>query len=1301
MISPSLYCYGCGQPLDPQKGDYCPRCGYFSSPGKEALFLQALSTYLRSLLANGGGVLTLAQVERLARANLLNINPRLLRDLRPLLTPERVQLSLPALLTAIEQRQHALRQEQSPQAGAYLVPAVGSFPLNVPGSAFSHPGETVNGPLLSTPSATPPPFVPMTPVVGSPRPMQAPAPAVPRANAWKAFLNSRIMLVVSLMAFLVLIFTLMLNLAVQREPWLAWLVTAGAQVFFGVAAVRIKRSFPQVARVYALVFLLLIPLYVVPGRITTGNTSGLVAFAALYSTFAYGAFAIYQGFSPFAYLGLTSLLIALPATAYALFAGESVRWWPALFVLLALVLLISLPRTARRPSRLAMWFDGPGVVLRTPMRIYTLIIVISCTSVLALIFCLVFLLASISAAIHITFLPDTATRVSLFVAVLLLSLWQLVYLHLGSPARQHYLAGPLLFALCVLAGVFLLPPASWGTGYACALAGLGLLFSGANRWPLKQPRRFFKQGPHLDILALFALPWIPLLNASWVPHALFSGSLTSSASLLRVNWLAGLTILLAALLCAVIAAERGLQNVAPAPATKTNSWPWLFLLSGVLLNWAYGALMLPLSLARFGGVSAFVWSLALLALVLTCVAFVVRQRHALLAGPLDVLAFCEALLAGFLASQQQSMQGTLILAGFAALFYLVLLFQRRFFVLFLPLLLALLALPGLTAQPRALYLAALLLPLAAAVIRRLRLPALDTLWRERVPATWNKPPLAWLKGPRQHWLPGWEWPLLVFALPGGLLALKAEPLLLTTLGQTWNMHFPFSAAPVLLALAWYLCAALANAKWWLPGTLVFALISVLYPGNSFWGLALIAPLLTLTGLLVGKLADQGWATPLYVTGAFTSLVVGLESGLLSGSYTLAGISVSASVLVALILLGYAALSYLASLLSRRAFTSWVGLLFALWGLWAGRDVALLAPCLGLLAGLGAMLMAKRSLLRWQWYGIALAAALIAGLSASQFSGPALLLFTCLASAAMLRERRPELLFLAFGLGCWTIVRWLAPADLAWQFLAGDLLCLLALTSQFTWHELQAVGRISRNPLFPARLLGLGGQGLLVVLAMIWGGPFTPAPLNQMGVVALLVLAAMLVWSGYLQYAPEIRRLCFYGAGLLITLLIPWESVIIFRPSPSLDLLLLAPSGYLTIIAPWLMREQRWPALRSTGRAAAIVGALGLLVPACTLSLLNPPEQQWLSILLILAVSLGLFFLGLISHTSLFTYTGAALVVIGSIRGLFYVVNGQENGFHSFLIWAAMSVAIALLVLTALLFMRPAKKSEATQPPGYR
>lgn len=1299
MNIPSQSCYGCGQPLEPLKGEYCPHCGYFYSERRETIFLRELSAYLRFLQLNGGDGLTLERIDRLGRAHLLNIHPQLLRDLHPLLTPERSHLDLPALLAAIRQRQDLLLRSQQPQLSAPPAPGVSALTPGRSESFAPRAGEVTNGWPLAAASAASRSFVPVTPM---PQPMQAAAPTAPRVNAWKAFLNSRIMLVVSLMAFLVLIFTLMLNITVQREPWLAGLVTAGAQVFFGLAAVRIKRSFPQVARIYSLVFLLLIPLYIVPGRITTGNMSGLVAFAALYSAFAYGAFAIYQGFSPFAYLGLTSLLIALPATSYAFFGNASVRWWPALLVLLALALLISLPRSTARPARLERWFSGPGVVLRTPMRIYMLLIVIGCTGVLALLFGLVFLLAPIATIVHATFLPDSITRVSLFVAVLLLSIWQLAYLGLSRPARPHYLAGPLLFALCVLVGIFMLPPALWGPAYACALTCLGLLFYAANRWPQMQPRRFFKQGLHLDVLALLALPCVPLLNAPGVPYVLLSGSQASAANVMQVDWLAGLLILLAALLSAAIAAEHSFQSRSSTLPRKTNAWPWLFLLSGALLNWAYGAVMFPLTLAQSGGNSAFVWGLVLLALGLTCLAVVVRQRaYLLLVAPLDVLAFCEALLVGYLASRQQGIAGALALAGFAAFFYLILLFQRRFSVLCLPFFLALLALPGLHAQSGALYLAALSLPLAALIIRRANLPTLDAMWRERFPASWKRVPLTWVKGPYQRALPGWEWPLLVFGLLCGLIALTFNPWQLITLGQTWNIHLPFAATPLLLALVWYLWAALARTTWWLPGSLVFAFISVLSPGNSFWALAALAPLLMLSGLLSGKLADQGWAMPFYITGAFTSLVVGLESGLLSGSYALAGMEVSASTLVALILLGYAGLSYLVSLLNRRAFTGWVGLFFALWSLWAGRDSILLTLITGVVAALGAILTTKRPLLRGQWYSIALAAALLAGLSASSFSGPVLLVFTILASVVMMRERRPEVLFLAFGLACWTIVRWLAPAGLLWQFLAGDLLCLLTLASQFVWRTLPPVGLMARNPVLLARLLGLGGQMLLVLLAVNWGGPSAPAPLNQMGVVALLVLAVMLAWVGVLQYRPEMRRLCFYGAGLLITLLIPWESAIIFRPPPSLDLLLLAPSGYLTIIAPWLMREQRRPALRYTGRTAAIVGALGLLVPACTLSLLDSPEQQWFSILLLLAVSLGLFFLGLTSHTNLFTYTGAALVVIGSIRGLFYVVNSQENGFHSLLIWAAMIIAIALLVITSLLFMRPAKKLAANPPPDYR
>src|SRR5581483_3291349 len=74
---------------------------------------------------------------------------------------------------------------------------------------------------------------------------------------------------------------------------------------------------------------------------------------------------------------------------------------------------------------------------------------------------------------------------------------------------------------------------------------------------------------------------------------------------------------------------------------------------------------------------------------------------------------------------------------------------------------------------------------------------------------------------------------------------------------------------------WYIAAALARVKWWLVVAACFAAAALLMPGNSFWILAWLAPVLAIVAFAISRLAGRVWAIPLYITSILAEVMASI------------------------------------------------------------------------------------------------------------------------------------------------------------------------------------------------------------------------------------------------------------------------------------------------------------------------------------------------------------------------------------------------------------------------------------------
>ncbi len=410
-----------------------------------------------------------------------------------------------------------------------------------------------------------------------------------------------------------------------------------------------------------------------------------------------------------------------------------------------------------------------------------------------------------------------------------------------------------------------------------------------------------------------------------------------------------------------------------------------------------------------------------------------------------------------------------------------------------------------------------------------------------------------------------------------------------------------------------------------------------------------------------------YALPFYATTVAAAVLTGVY-GTLGGVYHPFYGAIPDAMLV------YAVVAFGVVLFENRPGWSWLAAGFAVWGmLLATQTTAYYVVGIGIGMGMVGLLVGRfvkhplvnagesafrgataRFTWSWPWYGTALVAALLLGswrsLPLEQpgvgFIELSLLAFTALALLIMLVERTPELLVFPVGLAAWAIG--LSHGEV-WQLMvAYSLLCVLTFASQFTWQVIPPAATNWLPPTWLHRLLALGGQAC-VVLAIIAQGGFSEnaRPLVHVGAGALLILALLLFWHGRLQNTHAYRRYSYYGAGLLLSLVLPWE-LIAFRQT-SLDLLALGPASYLAIIAPLLMRDESLPEHLRTGQAAAVLGAALLLLPTLWLSF---NDNNLLPTLILAGEAMALLLLGIGTRLRIFVLSGAGLVIVAILHSLF-------------------------------------------------
>ena len=463
----------------------------------------------------------------------------------------------------------------------------------------------------------------------------------------------------------------------------------------------------------------------------------------------------------------------------------------------------------------------------------------------------------------------------------------------------------------------------------------------------------------------------------------------------------------------------------------------------------------------------------------------------------------------------------------------------------------------------------------------------------------------------------------------------------------------------------------------------------------------------------------------FLTYALPFYATALAAAVLTGVYgTVANINSPFYGAVPDALLIYALVAFAVLVFERQPVWLWLVASFAIWGTLLALEltayylsgIGLVMALLGLVIGVVSKRMISTSAISksleplrqftwsWPWYVTALVAVVSIGLwnsllfkqPVAGFIGYSMLGFTIIALVIMFVERVPELLVFPAGLAAWTIWLWeKPPLDLVPLMIAYSLLCLVVFATQFTWRIIPPNSRWLPSAI-PHAMLGLGGQTIVVLSIIGQGGlsSYGPVQLAHVGAGALLELALLLFWYGYLhtgivasanisvndtqkslnslQQAKVLQQWCYYVAGLLCSLVISWELSAFGQTR--LDILLLAPASYLSVVAPFVMRDKTLPRRHWAGQVVASSGALLLLLPALWFSF---SDSNLLPTLVLIGESLALLLLGIATRIRIFILSSAALLIVGALRALFLSTPPSL---------ALMVLGVMLVVIATALFL---------------
>ncbi len=883
---PPRLCRLCRQPLPAEMRGSCPACGYPADPLQEQHLLETVLPVLHPLARAG---MAMVPVGGLAQLTL----PALLL-LRREAQYGRARLSLAQLIDAYARRLGEVRQltaarqqrvASAPPARAAAPAGMRSPLMGVPShaTAFGAPPRTAvssGGARSGQPAA-------LVRTSGAPTGSSAAsAPPVclpPRRSPvaiLRPLIESPTALMVALGTFLLVIAILVLPFAFRGSP-LPLPVTAGAQAFFALMVVVTSRStrFREFTGIYATFFAITVPLLALDlfqGALIT-NFWWLVTLAALYAAATYGALAVYQRFSPFAILAAVALIIACITLVIAVTADP--HWVTGVLLVLALVQLEALPHVgAGRPSPLERLFATSWEVLRPAMAFSSQLLAFGIIGIYGLL-TLFLLLAGLwspvgSGAILLLSLLSLLTPGTALVALLLALVWLIRY-----TGRRQWREGHHAIALH-LVPCALLPSYAYGAGLplvgqpglqlltGLALLALALFYEASARlapewfWLYLRPDRAlrFLRLALLVLLPLWLVPgiWLDLLKTATLgnlPILAPSPLLVTDGGVLVVG-----------------AALAGMMLLAPAPEVNAAGRhetvqlsPWWLLLVGLLVIWGYAAIGMGLN--WLGTLS--LWWLLLLASLLITFNWGVRRRFGVRwSAPGDLLTLAVVALVVAMAVMLASYPGAsdagageLALLVVSLGLYGVLLAQRRSLWLFLPWLSALLWAEHVSSA-RALLVAGLLLPIVAAVVRRM-MPAPQV---HQQPAVHSR---ELLNTPWQ-----WDWPLSTLALMSGLVLVLSPILSQAALSISPTLFWPPAVSEALvLAICWYLAALLGRDRSWVWPAALFALIALLQANQAFWVLSVVAAGTGLVGSLVSRLPGRRWAVPWYVVAAISMSLV--------------------------------------------------------------------------------------------------------------------------------------------------------------------------------------------------------------------------------------------------------------------------------------------------------------------------------------------------------------------------------------------------------------------------------------------
>lgn len=809
MFMPSLsYCDCCGlQNSSTQTRTYCPRCGYPVDALKEERFLQHEISDLQRVATYGGVNLTIGQLIQRYQAR----------------------------LSYLRQQKALAQMEKTPVAA--------TNPIATPPQSHSlHPQTApMEEPLAAS---LPAPATPALPARGNPG-------QAGKMFSLKSFLEDQtINIVASLGAFLILVGSLSF-VATTSNLILAFLLVFVVHAVFGAVGIISYRfqSFRIVAVIYTAIFAMLIPLVGFSGyRLVTRDlvqieTPLLISIAAIYAALIYGALAVYQRFSPFAYLAVVALAIA--DLALTINFHLTLWWWPCTLMGVAFPALLSVSHQPR-----TRFFAGPWSVLCEPVRI----LMYSCIAV-----CLFGIMATSLFSLSSSTIERIAeNRVALTTMLLLLLCWSCLFVWrtrragVAQSITLQVLACALSIAYTVNASQI---------GYVLVLLGVALLYHSMVRFAERQLQSLKDMASWLDAIALLLVALIPLVAFPDLAVQVFSHATTNSSTymvkslVMTPDTVIGLlTVVAGCLLTLSILQHR--TGFRPTLTTQQAEWPWLLLLTGFLFNTTFSVVVLWLQ-------SQLAWSFFGLALILIALAVLVHQQlSARWASPLDVVALCGVGQTLVLGLGQNTEVIIFFLFFFATLIYGIALYQRRALLLTLPMLLALLALLPLLQRPPALYTVALILPLLAALQYRF---ITRHLYAD-APMTTGK--INRIK---------WEWPLLIAGILYGCTITLLDAFAPVSTVQSWlHINFPTGMEVALIAIAWYVAATLTQHKGQLLIAAGFALLALLMPTNSFWFLTWLAPILALLAFGVNRLAGRDWALPFYATAVFAAIIMGIN-----------------------------------------------------------------------------------------------------------------------------------------------------------------------------------------------------------------------------------------------------------------------------------------------------------------------------------------------------------------------------------------------------------------------------------------